>query len=235
MIKYLIFDAGGVLVYPRLGQWHIPYRAAQILGRPRSDDLSTDAFDRAMDACMGWLGEDRIVADVETERWLRRGFVLELDRLMGWHMTDREIADMTDDFTDDIDRYGFFDDLREYLSRWRETYTLGLLSDAMPSVLVYLEQSGLSDMFEQKVISTQVGAIKPSPRMYGEILRRLGAAAGECLFVDDRIGNVRGAVAMGMQAVQMSRPEFPAEELWDGPVVHSFQELDVLLREGAHA
>ena len=234
-MKNLILDIGGVLVYPRLGQWHIPYRAAEILGPERAKDLRAERFDAALHSCMPWLREDRLVMDVDTERQLRRGFVLELDRLMGWRMTDDEIARMTDDFTDDIDRYGFFDDLREYLSRWHETYTLGLLSDAMPSVLVYLEQYGISELFEQKVISTQVGAIKPSPRMYGEILCRLGAEAGECLFIDDRIGNVRGAVKMGMKAVQMSRPEFPAEELWDGPVVHSFAELDALLREGAHA
>ena len=28
----LIFDAGGVLVWPRLGQWNLPFRAAEILG-----------------------------------------------------------------------------------------------------------------------------------------------------------------------------------------------------------
>ena len=33
----LIFDAGGVLVYPRLGQWHLPYRAAEILGVHKLD------------------------------------------------------------------------------------------------------------------------------------------------------------------------------------------------------
>lgn len=232
-MKHLIFDAGGVLVYPRLGEWHIPYRAAEILGPERAATLGTPAFRAAQAACMPWLDEGRTVLDIDTERLLRRGFVLELDRRMGWRMTDAEIAAMTDDFTDDIDRYGFFDDVKDYLPRWRERYTLGLLSDAMPSILRFLEQYGILHLFSAAVISCHVGATKPGPRMYEALLQRLNAEPGDCLFIDDRMDNLLGARAIGMRAAQMSRPEFPAAALWDGPVVHSFGELDAFLHEEA--
>lgn len=225
----IVFDIGGVLVYPRLGEWHIPRRIAEILGPERAADLKTPRFRAAHAAALRWLDESRVVADVDMERILRRGFTLELDRAMGWRMTDAEIDAMTDDFTDNIDRYGFFDDLAPYLEKWSRSHTLALLSDAMPSILPFLEQYGIRRFFTEAVVSTQIGALKPSPRMYAEILRRLGAAPSDCLFVDDRLCNVRGAVAAGMRAVQMSRPEFPAEALWDGPVAHSFADLDALL------
>lgn len=232
-MKYLIFDIGGVLVYPRLGEWHIPYRAAEILGPERAKTMDTPRFREAHAACMPWLREDRAVADLETERILRRGFVLELDRAMDWHMTDAEIAAMTDDFTDNIDRYGFFDDVRAWLERWSKRYTLAVLSDAMPSILLFLEQYGILPYFSAGVISTHVGATKPDARMYAAILDRLHADPADCLFIDDRICNVEGAIRAGMHAVQMSRPEFPAAELWSGPVAHSFAELDALLKGDA--
>lgn len=232
-MRTLIFDVGGVLVYPRLGEWHIPYRAAEILGPERSKDLDTERFHRARKACMAWLREDRLVTDLDTERLLRRGFVLDLDRAMGWRMTDAEIAAMTDDFTDDIDRYGFFDDVRAWLERWSKPYTLAVLSDAMPSILSFLEQYDIRQYLREAVISTHVGATKPDAAMYRAILERLNAEPGDCLFVDDRRNNVEGAVRAGMKAVQMSRPEFPATELWDGPVVHSFAELNTFIREDA--
>ena len=228
-MKHLIFDVGGVLVYPRLGEWHIPFRAAQILGPERAADLQTEKFKRAHAACMPWLDEGRIVTDIDHKRILRRGFTLELDRLMGWHMTDAEIQAMTDDFTDDIDHYGFFSDLLPWLERWSGTHTLSVLSDAMPSILPFLDQYGIGRYFTEKVISTHVGATKPDPRMYQAVLRRLNADPADCLFVDDRVCNVQGAIDAGMQAVQMSRPEFPAETLWTGPVAHSFSELNDLL------
>ena len=232
-MKYLIFDVGGVLVYPRLGEWHIPYRAAEILGPARTADMVTPKFRAAHTACMPWLREDRPVMDLDTERQLRRGFVLDLDRAMGWHMTDDEIARMTDDFTNDIDRYGFFEDVREWLERWSKAYTLAVLSDAMPSILAFLEQYGIRQYFRATVISTHVAATKPDARMYRAVLDQLSADPADCLFIDDRLCNVEGALSAGMKAVQMSRPEFPAETLWEGPVAHSFAELDQLLQKGA--
>lgn len=232
-MKYLIFDIGGVLVYPRLGAWHIPYRAAEILGPERAADMNTPKFRQAHAACMPWLREDRLVADLDTERQLRRGFVLELDRAMGWRMTDDEIARMTDDFTDDIHRYGFFDDVRTWLARWSERYTLAVLSDAMPSILGFLEQYDIRRYFDAAVISTHVAATKPDARMYRAALERLNADPAQCVFIDDRLCNVEGALNVGMRAVQMSRAEYPAETLWDGPVVHDFAELDRLLQRGA--
>ena len=231
-VKYLILDAGGVLVYPLLGEWHIPYRAAEILGPRRAESLGTPRFRHAREGCMRWLDESRLVMDVKTERLLRAGFVMELDRAMDWRMTDAEIRAMADDFTDNADRYGFFDDVKPWLERWSKSYTLALLSDAMPSILDMLRAYGIADYFAASVISTHVGATKPDSLMYETALHKLGARPEECLFADDRMDNVLGAVRAGMRAVQMSRPEFPAAALWDGPVVHGFEELNALLTEG---
>ena len=228
-MKYLILDAGGVLVYPRLGEWHIPCRAVEILGAERAKSLSTDQFRLVHQRCMRWLDESRLVIDRDTERLLRTGFVMELDRGMHWHMTDAEIRDMADDFTDNLERYGLFDDVTGWLEAWSKRYTLGLLSDAMPSMLDFLGQFGIDGYFKRQVISTHVGATKPDMRMYQAILHALDADPGECLFADDRLDNVQGAVRAGMKAVQLSRPEFPAKQLWDGPVVNSFAALNDLL------
>ena len=32
-MKYLIFDCGGVLVWPRPGDWSVPYGVTEILGK----------------------------------------------------------------------------------------------------------------------------------------------------------------------------------------------------------
>jgi putative hydrolase of the HAD superfamily len=55
--------------------------------------------------------------------------------------------------------------------------------------------------FDALVISWEVGALKPEPAIYRIALERLGAAAGETLFVDDRPENVAGAEALGIQGM----------------------------------
>ena len=227
-MKNLIFDCGGVMVWPRLGEWNIPFGASEILG-PRARDLYTSKYLTAHRTAVHFLDEDQLVPNVEAERQLRRKYVLSMNELMDWKLTALDISRLADDFTDNINRYGLFEDVVPWLMRWKPRYSLGMLSDAMPSLVRFMDQWGLLSFFDATVISTQIGAIKPDPKMYDAILQRLNADPSDCLFVDDRAVNLEGAIAAGMKAVQMARPAFLPQALWDGPVVDSFEALDKLI------
>lgn len=227
-MKHLIFDCGGVMVWPRLGEWNIPFGALEILG-PRARDIYTSKYLTAHRTAVHFLDEDQLVPNVEAERHLRRKYVLSMNDLMDWQLTTLDISRLADDFTDNINRYGLFEDVTPWLMRWKSRYSLGMLSDAMPSLVKFMDQWGLLSLFDATVISTQIGAIKPDPKMYEAILQKLNAEPADCLFVDDRAANLEGAIASGMKAVQMARPAFLPEVLWDGPVVDSFEALDRLI------
>ena len=231
-MKHIIFDAGGVLVYPRLGEWNLPYRAAEILGPERAATIDTDRFRAARADALQWLDEGRVIDSLETERLLRLGFVMALDRRMGWRLSDGALDALAEDFTYNTDRYAVFGDVPAAMDRLRGGHRLGLLSDATPSIYLALERYGILERLDAHVISAEVGATKPSPRMYAAILDRLGAEPGDCLFIDDRPDNLYGAVRAGLHAVQMSRPEAPAAEVWEGPVVEDLGALEALVREG---
>lgn len=227
-MKHLIFDCGGVMVWPRLGEWNIPFGALEILG-PRARDIYTSKYLTAHRTAVHFLDEDQLVPNVEAERHLRRKYVLSMNDLMDWQLTTLDISRLADDFTDNINRYGLFEDVAPWLMRWKSRYSLGMLSDAMPSLVKFMDQWGLLSLFDATVISTQIGAIKPDPKMYEAILQKLNAEPADCLFVDDRAANLEGAIASGINAVQMARPAFLPEVLWDGPVVDSFEALDRLI------
>ena len=227
-MKHLIFDCGGVMVWPRLGEWNIPFGALEILG-PRARYIYTSKYLTAHRTAVHFLDEDQLVPNVEAERHLRRKYVLSMNDLMDWQLTTLDISRLANDFTDNINRYGLFEDVAPWLMRWKSHYSLGMLSDAMPSLVKFMDQWGLLSLFDATVISTQIGAIKPDPKMYEAILQKLNAEPADCLFVDDRAANLEGAIAAGMKAVQMARPAFLPEVLWDGPVVDSFEALDRLI------
>ena len=47
-----------------------------------------------------------------------------------------------------------------------------------------------------------MGLVKPDPAIYHLILRKLGVAAQEAVFVDDFIENIVGAEQLGLHAIR---------------------------------
>jgi len=54
---------------------------------------------------------------------------------------------------------------------------------------------------DRVVLSGDAGVAKPDPDGYRLVAQLLGLEPGECVFVDDLAGNVRGAAAAGMVGV----------------------------------
>jgi putative hydrolase of the HAD superfamily len=56
-------------------------------------------------------------------------------------------------------------------------------------------------IFDDYVLSYELGLTKPEPGIYREAARRAGCAAEECVFIDDLPENVAVAVSLGMKGV----------------------------------
>ena len=57
------------------------------------------------------------------------------------------------------------------------------------------------DLFDEAIISGDVGLHKPQPEIYRLACERLGVQPEDCVFVDDLRENVGGAEAVGMTAI----------------------------------
>src|SRR3990172_3084897 len=102
----------------------------------------------------------------------------------------------------------------DLLRRLHARYLLYLLSDTNEIHFGYVRETvGILRVFRECIVSYQVGAMKPDPRIYGEALRRSGLPATACVFVDDRPANVEGAVRVGMHALLFQSAEQCAAEL----------------------
>jgi putative hydrolase of the HAD superfamily len=64
----------------------------------------------------------------------------------------------------------------------------------------------LEQLFDDVVISAEVGLHKPRPEIYRLAAERIGSAAEACVFVDDLRENCEGAEAVGMTAVRHREP-----------------------------
>lgn len=102
----------------------------------------------------------------------------------------------------------------EMLRRLHTRYPLYLLSDTNEIHFGYVKETVEAvRLFDEFIVSYEVGAMKPQPRIYREALRRSGLPADACVFIDDRPGNVEGARRVGMHALQFTSPERCAVDL----------------------
>lgn len=56
-------------------------------------------------------------------------------------------------------------------------------------------------IFDEYVLSYEVGFMKPHPQIYIQTLNRAGKSAEECVFIDDREENIEAAVKLGINVV----------------------------------
>lgn len=84
----------------------------------------------------------------------------------------------------------------------RGTYLTGLLSnahsdEARPKLLKHQ----IDALFDEIVISAEVGHAKPSPEIFFHILKQLAVKPSEAIFIDDNPGNVAAAELVGIKAI----------------------------------
>jgi len=91
---------------------------------------------------------------------------------------------------------------REILLELRQTYKLGVISNADGKIAEVLAQCGIADCFDNITDSGIVGKEKPHPAIFEAALRSLGVPASESLYTGDVYSvDYLGATSIGMQCV----------------------------------
>lgn len=90
----------------------------------------------------------------------------------------------------------------DLIRRLRGRYKTSVLSNADRSLKDRLRDAdNLIDLFDDVLVSADVGVAKPDPRIYALAARRLGVAPDACIFIDDLERNVEAAQRAGMVGV----------------------------------
>jgi epoxide hydrolase-like predicted phosphatase len=96
----------------------------------------------------------------------------------------------------------------EYVRSFKGNYKVALLSNVGRGVIERLfTTSEIDELFDEVVLSSEVGMIKPDPAIYELTADRLGLEPAECLMIDDLVANIDGAKSTGMQGVVYSTTE----------------------------
>lgn len=88
-----------------------------------------------------------------------------------------------------------------YIQTLKQTYKLGILSNASADWLEQLFSPDQLSLFEATVLSYEVGHIKPHPTVYHAICDKLGVQPNQAVFIDDIERYATGAKDIGMQSI----------------------------------
>ena len=193
-IRAVIFDLGGVLV--RTEDRTSRRELAERLGLTY-DELSALVFD-SQSAQQAMKGE--ITTE---EHWdeVRKALGLSRDEYPGVPL-EFWGGDTLDE------------NLINYLRTLRPQYKTALLSNAWDDLRQMIAEIWkFDDVFDQIVISAEVGLVKPDRLIYEKILSDLDVKPAEAVFVDDFPENVAGAKAVGLEAIRFISPEQALRDL----------------------
>lgn len=86
-------------------------------------------------------------------------------------------------------------------------FKIGLISNIISPVRDIIKQFGYYDVFDEAILSCEVGLLKPQKDIYELALHRMGAVAQESIFIDDKQSNLDTANTMGFTTLLAKTPE----------------------------
>jgi len=92
-------------------------------------------------------------------------------------------------------------DIRGLVERLRAArrHRLGVLSNASRGWTERFRARGIAGLFDDVVVSGDVGVAKPDPAIFRLAAERLGVPPAACLMIDDQPQHLRGAETTGMR------------------------------------
>lgn len=101
-----------------------------------------------------------------------------------------------------ISEIGKNEELLLHIKQLKANYKIGLISNIASNwIRETLLNKAEQELFDDMVLSFEVGMTKPDPRIYQIACERLGVEPRETVFVDDIESYCEAARAVGMQAV----------------------------------
>jgi len=92
----------------------------------------------------------------------------------------------------------------DVMKRLKKNYRLLLLSNTDVVRFGFIKKKFPEIMiFNEYILSYEVGTMKPNPRIYEDALKKAGVEAKECIFIDDIEENIDVAQKLGIDIVHM--------------------------------
>ena len=182
MKKALIFDLGNVLLF---------------FDRQKSLTQLAQVCEKPLETVMGFLQKDDVALRYERGEFSTSAVLSKLSTFADKSIPEEQfVRAVSDIFTPNTP-------MIDLLAELKDQFRLVLLSDTNSAHFTWASRHyPFLKYFHERVLSFQVGFMKPSPQIYRYAVEKAGFPIGQCFYVDDLMPNVEGAREIGLDAVQ---------------------------------
>lgn len=123
------------------------------------------------------------------------------------------LADITgislEDITTELESYHVIDQgVVSFIRSLKPKNKIIVLSDAPKGMVEKIvSENNLGDLFDQVVVSSVVGMIKPSREIFQYVLDSNSLDSSQAIFIDDNPVNIKGAEGLGIRSILYSNLE----------------------------
>jgi len=182
MIKAIIFDLGGVLVFNDLNKQLETFAKELNIDLDTLKEMEKENHEKLI------LGKKSVKEFCSS---IRSKFSLEQDSMMLSIIWDRIYK------TDAKLNLELLEKLKEI----KKDYKLGLISNLVDLTSQAHQRQRLYQNFKVTLLSCRIGVAKPDIKIYARCISSLGLKGNECLFIDDNPVNLVPAKEFSMKTI----------------------------------
>lgn len=199
-IKYIIFDFGKVLGYPKSGKWFLTPKFITILNESK---IELEKAKETISNNRYLVKDDLPIKTLEEEYNLFIGFYSNILDELG---LDKELAkEIAYDKVYNNSEYSLYDDVKNVLNSLNKNYKLIMLTNNFPSIIDYLKNEDIYDLFDKVYVSSICETSKNEEKFFDMVINDYNIKENEALFIDDFEDNLDIGIRKKLNVVMLDR------------------------------
>ena len=219
-IKYIILDFGKVLAYPTTGNWDLTPHLLELIDIKK---LDIEKLKQKRKQYNYILSEKIETLEQEYDMYLKYySSILE-------NIDKKIIEEISYDRTYNDDKYKLYDDVFETLKKIKQNYKIILLSDNWPSVIPYMKNNNIHNLFDKIYVSSIYGQEKKDKTFFNHPIKDFNIKPHEAIFIDDNEILLDIAKEKGLDVLLMDRDNKVNKSKYT--IINSLEQLDEYLKK----
>jgi HAD superfamily hydrolase (TIGR01509 family) len=199
-IKYIIFDFGKVLGYPKSGKWFLTPKFITILNESK---IELEKAKEAISNNKYLVKDDLPIKTLEEEYNLFISFYSNILDELG---LDKELAkEIAYDKVYNISEYSLYDDVKDILNKLNKNYKLIMLTNNYPSIVDYLKKEEVYDLFDKVYVSSICETSKNEEKFFDMVINDYNISENEAIFIDDFEDNLDIGYKKKLDVIMLDR------------------------------